>query len=810
MAIHISGNNLTAGGPSGNDETEKTIGYGTMAGQGKSTKAMPVVSVNNPFVSEKDGYVDFVVSLDASSDGEVSVNYVTGDLTAFGGPASDFRNSSGKLVFAPGVTTQTVRVALNHDLDIEQLETFSLWLSAPAGAVVGNPWGVASIVDDDTIADAGNPANLSVRDVVVDASAGTLTFAVVLDKAVTGNFSVAYGTVDGSAQAGSDYVAASGSLNFAPGETVKNITITLPRDDAAEPLEFFGLALGRVSGPASGMVTVANAVGYGSIGAHGQTQKAMPAISVSNPFVGEADGYVDFIVSLDAPSALQTSVYYTLDSMTAVNGVSADYMPTSGNLVFAPGTTTQTVRVPINDDLKTEPLETLAMRIHSPVNAVVANGFGIATIVDNDSMADAANRAGLSVRDVVVDASADTVTFAVFMDKAVSGNVSVAYKTVDGSARAGSDYMASEGILTFAAGETFKHVTVALSQDGQAEAAEMFNLVLGAISGSGAGSAVLARGAGHATIGAHGGTVAALPAISIGDIKVGENNGFAEFTVSLSAPSRSQVSVYYATDAGTASSGLTPDYLGMSGTLVFAPGTTTQTVRVPLKTDTAREALETFTVELSSAKNGTLATSTATATATIVDDSFYHTVKGGALLDTMAYSGAPGSYAIAQAEGGFTITNKNGLGGTDYLVNVERLQFADMNVALDINGIGGQAYRLYQAAFNRTPDAGGLGFWIKAMDAGTSINAVAAGFMQSQEFIQAYGANASNYDLVSKIYTNVLHRPAEAAGLNYWVNALDQNLVSKAEVLAMISESAENQAALAPIIGNGFAYTPYG
>jgi hypothetical protein len=87
---------------------------------------------------------------------------------------------------------------------------------------------------------------------------------------------------------------------------------------------------------------------------------------------------------------------------------------------------------------------------------------------------------------------------------------------------------------------------------------------------------------------------------------------------------------------------------------------------------------------------------------------------------------------------------------------------------------------------------------------------VAAGFMQSAEFIRAYGANPASRDLVSKFYTNVLHRPAEKAGLDYWSSALESKLVTPAQVLSMISESAENQEAVLKVIADGFPYTPYG
>ena len=787
------------------------IGQALVGAHGQTPKALPAMSVSNPHVGESEGYIDFVVSLDAPSEREVSVYFATDSLTASSGSSQDYIHTSGTLVFAPGATTQTVRVALPDDLAVEGLDNFALVLSNIKNAVITKPFGIATIVDNDRIADAANPASLSVRDVVVDAGAGTATFAVVLDKALGRGFSVDYATRDGNAHAGSDYLAANGTLTFGAGETVKNVTIALPRDGAAEPEEMFNLVLGTVSGPAGNLVKVADGIGQATIGAHGQTVKAMPAIGVSNPVVGESAGYVDFVVSLDAPSEREVSVYFATDSLTASSGSSQDYIYTSGTLVFAPGTTTQTVRVTLPDDLATEPLENFSLVLSNARNGVITNPYGSATIVDNDSIADRANPAGLSVRDVVVDASAGTATFAVVLDKAVGTSFSVAYGTANGSAQSGGaqsggDYLAAAGTLTFGAGETAKHVTVVLPRDGAAEAAETFSLVLGAVSGAGAEAVAVARSSGQATIGAHGPAAGGQPIINVDNVTVGEKDGFAQFVVSLDAASSSPVSVYYSTDSGTASSG--NDYLFNSGTLVFAPGVTTQTVRVAIVADNVGEALESFSLRLSNADNATIGKTSASAT--IVDASSVHHVKGGAGIDTVNYAGNRDAYTIDRGADGVTVSQKNGVGGTDLLTGIERIDFGDLNVALDIDGIGGQAYRIYQAAFNRTPDSGGLGFWINAMDRGLSLTEVAAGFMQSDEFIKAYGANPSNHNLVSQIYLNVLHRPAEAGGLAYWTSALDRGVVSAAQALGMISESPENVAAMAPVIGEGFTYTPYG
>jgi subtilisin family serine protease len=178
--------------------------------------------------------------------------------------------------------------------------------------------------------------------------------------------------------------------------------------------------------------------------------------------------------------------------------------------------------------------------------------------------------------------------------------------------------------------------------------------------------------------------------------------------------------------------------------------------------------------------------------------------------DTVNYTGLRSNFTVAKVDDHFTVTDK-ATGVVDSLYNVERLHFGDVNVALDVSGAGngGEVYRLYQAAFNRAPDKAGLGFWMTAMDAGKSLTEVAKGFVQSAEFQQLYGANPTNSDLVSAMYKNVLHRAPEAAGLKFWVDALEHG-ETPTGLLTAFSESGENLTAAAQIIGQGFEYTPFG
>lgn len=176
-------------------------------------------------------------------------------------------------------------------------------------------------------------------------------------------------------------------------------------------------------------------------------------------------------------------------------------------------------------------------------------------------------------------------------------------------------------------------------------------------------------------------------------------------------------------------------------------------------------------------------------------------------FDQVNYSDALRDYQISRVNGEFVVKHLEAgrVDQTDTLTNVERLHFADADVALDVNGTAGQAYRLYKAAFDRAPDQAGLGYWIDALDDGASLTGVAAGFVNSPEFQWRYGSNVSDQAFVYQLYQNVLDRAPEAAGFNYWVDAM-HNGMSREAVLTSFSESPENQHNVEPLVAVGIQY----
>jgi len=130
-------------------------------------------------------------------------------------------------------------------------------------------------------------------------------------------------------------------------------------------------------------------------------------------------------------------------------------------------------------------------------------------------------------------------------------------------------------------------------------------------------------------------------------------------------------------------------------------------------------------------------------------------MDGGKGVDKAVYTGSSKDYKITLgADGKVTVADAvANRDGTDALVGVERVNFADKSVAFDINGNAGAGYRLYKAAFDRQPDSAGLGYWMYALDQGANLaNDVASGFLASKEFQDLYGANTTTATFINNLY----------------------------------------------------------
>jgi bacillolysin len=169
----------------------------------------------------------FDVTLSRAASSPVTVSYRTVEGTATAGV--DYLPMTGRITFAPGQTSRPVVVRLLDDSGLEGDETFTLELFDPKGAPVGRARARATIVDDEQ-----PPLTLSIADATVSEGAGEVSLTVSLSRAAEAPVTVAYHTADVTARVGRDYIAASGILRFAPGQTTQTVRVSVRQDDELE------------------------------------------------------------------------------------------------------------------------------------------------------------------------------------------------------------------------------------------------------------------------------------------------------------------------------------------------------------------------------------------------------------------------------------------------------------------------------------------------------------------------------------------------------------------------------------------------
>lgn len=174
-------------------------------------------------------------------------------------------------------------------------------------------------------------------------------------------------------------------------------------------------------------------------------------------------------------------------------------------------------------------------------------------------------------------------------------------------------------------------------------------------------------------------------------------------------------------------------------------------------------------------------------------------IEGGAGTDTVIYEGLRADYVQdLQIDGSILLSKTDG--SLDLLLGIERLDLADGDYLFDIDSANvGFCYRIYGAAFGRTPDEAGLRYWTGMLDSMDAANSgadkeifLAQQFLAADEFISLYGANSSDDDYIDAMYQNVLHRPADEAGRGFWLASMHSGLGRDA-ILVSFSESIENR-----------------
>ena len=592
------------------------------------------------FAVEDDNGINFQVQLDVvpcapfAVTWEVEIEHITTDATDIGLPMPDPVVLSDTQPFA------NINIPINNDSFIEGQESFFFKLT-PSSMVdidcIAPPippteafYKVEVILDDDE--DFGDD-HLVVKNAGASEGAGSLQFEVERVNAdLSFAASATFALVEQSATEGVDYLyPLNNVINFPMGgPTTQIVTVDLVDDDIVEPPETFSF---RLTG--STTTAIGDGLAQGTI----FDNDAVPIVFIQDFATPEGDEtriepVLARVTHVEPPRTDPVTVSYTVEAGTATPG--EDFVLASGTLTFAPGDPAETIPLQILGDTLPEDDETFVIRLSGASGADIVDDEATITLL-NDDISDGPI---VSVNDVEVvegDEGGTDVQLTVHLDAPQAENFSVAFATEDGSAVAGVDYEAAEGVLEFPAGETAATLTLTVLGDLVDEPDEMFRVRLDDVDGqianlgktqaSRIGDEPAPVGRAQAADKLVGDTEAVITIVDDdgatgADVEVGvENTAVTEgdegarparFTVRLSEPAPFTVGVLFETFDGTATAA-DDDYVPRTGQVVFEPGTVERVVAVPVVGDTRVEDDETFGLRLTDADGAVIVRDEATA-----------------------------------------------------------------------------------------------------------------------------------------------------------------------------------------------------
>ncbi|MEZ5844293.1 MAG: Calx-beta domain-containing protein [Hyphomicrobiaceae bacterium] len=541
----------------------------------------------------------------------------------------------------------------------------------------------------------GGPGSLTISDVTVtEGDSGTKVAAFTVTRSGgSGIFSVNYATANGTATAGSDYVAASGTLNFSTNQTTATINVTINGDTTSEGNETFFVNLSNATAGA----TISDSQGLGTI--TNDDGAALPDLTITAASLDDTtldsgqtvtvsftvanigaaasgDFDVGYYISTDniITSGDTFIGYNTLSSLAA--GANATYNVNFSAPSLTPGATYYFGV--LADDLSVLTESNESNNASSPI-AVTYNS---------------ANPGSISIADVSItegDAGTKVATFTVTRSGGTAA-FNVNYATANGTATAGSDYVATSGTLAFGQNINTQTVSVTINGDTTFEPNETFFVNLS----GGTNGITISDSQAQGTI--TNDDAEPVGSISIADVSITEGDAgtkVATFTVTRSGGTAA-FAVNYATANHSAVS--TSDYVATSGTLNFGQGVDTQTISVTINGDTTYEQDEAFFVNLSGGTNG-VTISDGAAFGTILNDDA-EPVGSISIADVAITEGNSGTKVAT-----FTVTRTGGTAafavdyatsdgtataGSDYVAKSGTLNFSQfataVTVAVTING----------------------------------------------------------------------------------------------------------------------------
>ena len=594
------------------------------------------------------GNAVFTVTLSQAVAKQVTVAW-SAPLGTDSAAGTDLGTTSGTVTFAANSAagaTQSITISAIDDKLSETAESFTVTLgnitttiSSQVSLKSGASSATATIAESDPIAiSISGPAS-------VDEGDATTNYTVSLSPSgvtPTSDLTVSYATANGTATAGSDYTAKSGTLTFtqtAAGS--QTFTVQTTEDTLDESTgEIFTVTISSPSGGGGQSPSLATSKSVTTTITDDDDAPTGITLSANPSTLGEDDAATSITITatLNGDSTRTSATVVTIGTLAGTATKGTDYTATSLATITIPANSTSgtgTFTLTPTDDSVVEGDETITIPGTTTAQVNLSVSSATITLTDDDKTTttptDDKDSAVLSISGPASNvAEGSNATFTVTLSKAVAAEVKVAWSAPLGTdAAASADLGTTSGTVTFAANSAAgatKSITITATDDALSETAESFTVTLGMITSTLSSQLSLKNGAKSATA-----TIAASDPITIsisGPSSVDEGDTTTTYTVSLSPSGvtpTADLTVSYATANGTATADT--DYTAKSGTLTFtnaAPGA--QTFTVSTTEDTVDEGTgETFTVAISNPSGGggpspSLDSSKTSVTTTITDD----------------------------------------------------------------------------------------------------------------------------------------------------------------------------------------------
>ncbi len=511
------------------------------------------------------------------------------------------------LTFPVGEVVASVGIPVIDDFIVNPDRTVQLFLSNPqptGGPTLGNQAGALLTIVNDDCAVSFASSTFAVNE---DTGLGAAVISFVRTGSTNNPASVDFlTTTNGTAIAGVNYMPVSNTISFAAGQTNAIWPVPVLHDPTPQGDRTVSMVLTNPLGsvllaPSQATLTIIDV----------ETAPGQFNFIATNYFVAENAGSALVTIIRTNGHSGRVQVNFATSDASARAGI--DYVPTNGVLTFDDGVTVASFTVPIIDNSVVQNPRSLNITLSNPQGGATIGPLRTVplTILDND--------VGISLSSPTfsVNEGNGAATISVLRLNGSNGVVTVNYSTTNslatnGIARAGVDYLATSGLLTFNQGETFKTFTVPILDNSIVDGDRTFGVTISNVQPPGSAQLVTTFG----TVTILDNDVGFLFTNSV--LSTLESSNLLVTVVRTNGSPTGTNSVVYSTSDGTATAGF--DYTATSGVLTFTNGETVKTFIVPILEDTLVEGDETFNISLSSPDPGAQLLNPSNLVATIIDD----------------------------------------------------------------------------------------------------------------------------------------------------------------------------------------------